>query len=573
MQLELQHVPVADPPDQPVEPPSPASPGDHVPWPARLLTTVIVLGPLVALVFVVASAVGGATLAWRNIAIAAVLYVIVAHGVTIGFHRLFTHRSFEASRPLKIALAIAGSMSFQGSLIGWVAEHRRHHMFTDRAGDPHSPVRPESQRLRPCSAGCSRPMSAGSSSTRAQPVRSTRPTCSPTATSSSSTTSSSRAVSPTLLLPFALGYAIGGSWGAAFGALLWAGVFRVALAPSRHVVDELALPHCSAPVRSGRRTRARTWHPSRCCRWASRGTTRITPSRTWLATASTGTSSTARPLLIRVFERLGWAKHVRWPDAARLDARRTVSAPVKWNRRRSRERPRRPRPAGSASRTSPGVRVCYRACASELLEMDGAAIMLRRDGGPGSSFGRSGDAVDELEDLQFTLGEGPGIDAHASGRAGVRTPARRPRHHPLAEFAAAAESQLGCSPCFGFPLRVGAIRLGALDLYRQRPGSLTRRAGNRRRGSRRTSSPRRCSRSQAEAALGVIPHELELRREPAGPGPPGVGDDLRAARLGIADALVRLRAHAYAEGRPVQRRRCRRRRPRAEDRVASSDTA
>jgi stearoyl-CoA desaturase (delta-9 desaturase) len=69
-----------------------------------------------------------------------VFYVITGLGVTIGFHRL-THRSFTAVPALRIALAVAGSMSFQGEVIGWVATHRRHHAFTDRPGDPHSPYR------------------------------------------------------------------------------------------------------------------------------------------------------------------------------------------------------------------------------------------------------------------------------------------------------------------------------------------------------------------------------------------------------------------------------------------------
>ena len=68
-------------------------------------------------------------------------YVVTGLGVTVGFHRLLTHRSFTAARPLRTALAVAGSMTFQGDVIGWVAIHRRHHAFTDRPGDPHSPYR------------------------------------------------------------------------------------------------------------------------------------------------------------------------------------------------------------------------------------------------------------------------------------------------------------------------------------------------------------------------------------------------------------------------------------------------
>src|SRR5580692_12175263 len=76
-----------------------------------------------------------------DILLAVGFYVITGLGVTIGFHRLLTHRSFTAVPALRVALAVAGSMSFEGPVIGWVAIHRRHHAFTDRPGDPHSPYR------------------------------------------------------------------------------------------------------------------------------------------------------------------------------------------------------------------------------------------------------------------------------------------------------------------------------------------------------------------------------------------------------------------------------------------------
>ena len=76
-----------------------------------------------------------------HILLAVGFYVITGLGVTIGFHRLLTHRSFTAVPALRVALAVAGSMSFEGPVIGWVAIHRRHHAFTDRPGDPHSPYR------------------------------------------------------------------------------------------------------------------------------------------------------------------------------------------------------------------------------------------------------------------------------------------------------------------------------------------------------------------------------------------------------------------------------------------------
>jgi stearoyl-CoA desaturase (Delta-9 desaturase) len=59
--------------------------------------------------------------------------------VTVGFHRLFTHRSFVARRPVRVALGILGSAAIEGPMISWVADHRKHHAYSDQVGDPHSP--------------------------------------------------------------------------------------------------------------------------------------------------------------------------------------------------------------------------------------------------------------------------------------------------------------------------------------------------------------------------------------------------------------------------------------------------
>ena len=74
-----------------------------------------------------------------DIVLAAVFYVVTGLGIAVGYHRLFTHRSFRAVRWLKILLASTGSMAVEGSVVGWVAIHRRHHVFSDKPGDPHSP--------------------------------------------------------------------------------------------------------------------------------------------------------------------------------------------------------------------------------------------------------------------------------------------------------------------------------------------------------------------------------------------------------------------------------------------------
>jgi len=96
--------------------------------------------PFLALVAAVPVAWGG-FLGWHDVVIALVAYAITSHGITVGFHRYFTHGSFKARRGLRIALAVAGSAAVQGPVIRWVADHRRHHKFSDRDGDPHSPWR------------------------------------------------------------------------------------------------------------------------------------------------------------------------------------------------------------------------------------------------------------------------------------------------------------------------------------------------------------------------------------------------------------------------------------------------
>jgi stearoyl-CoA desaturase (Delta-9 desaturase) len=74
-----------------------------------------------------------------ELTVLAVFYVLTALGVTLGFHRMFTHRAFESSKTFKAIIAVLGSMAMQGSVITWVADHRKHHAFTDHEGDPHSP--------------------------------------------------------------------------------------------------------------------------------------------------------------------------------------------------------------------------------------------------------------------------------------------------------------------------------------------------------------------------------------------------------------------------------------------------
>ena len=92
------------------------------------------VGVLVAIVLLWDTAVG-----WASLAVLAAMYVVSVMGVTLGFHRLLTHRSFATYKPVQYGLAIIGSMAVQGPVMNWVADHRKHHAHTDQAGDPHTP--------------------------------------------------------------------------------------------------------------------------------------------------------------------------------------------------------------------------------------------------------------------------------------------------------------------------------------------------------------------------------------------------------------------------------------------------
>lgn len=104
----------------------------------RIVRAVVVGLPLLALGAAGWTAWGGA-LRWHDLVILAVTYTATGLGISVGYHRLFTHRSFKTTRGVRIALAVLGSAAVQGSVIEWAATHRKHHRFSDQPGDPHSP--------------------------------------------------------------------------------------------------------------------------------------------------------------------------------------------------------------------------------------------------------------------------------------------------------------------------------------------------------------------------------------------------------------------------------------------------
>jgi stearoyl-CoA desaturase (delta-9 desaturase) len=118
-----------------------APPPDVHPRPntfTHAINVVVVVFPFVGLVLAIIL-LWGRGFSWVHLVVMLAMYLSTSLGVTVGFHRLFTHRSFETNRTITGIFGILGSMAIEGPLFKWVAQHRRHHQLSDREGDPHSP--------------------------------------------------------------------------------------------------------------------------------------------------------------------------------------------------------------------------------------------------------------------------------------------------------------------------------------------------------------------------------------------------------------------------------------------------
>ncbi|MFF3276573.1 acyl-CoA desaturase [Streptomyces chrestomyceticus] len=285
------------------------------------LTGTIVAFPLVA-VALAGWVLWGRLLGPADLLIALVFYAVTGLGVTAGFHRGLTHRSFTATRPLRLALGVAGSMSFQGDVIGWVATHRRHHAFTDRPGDPHSPFRygtsPRGQLRGLAHAH------VGWLFHRETSISVPAERYAPDLLADRELRTVSRAFPAlcvlSLALPFAIGWGVGGTLHGALTALLWAGLVRVALL--QHVtwsVNSLCHMVGSRPFRTRRHDRATNLWPLALLSfgesWHNLHHADPTSARHGVDRGQLDPTAAA----IRLFERLGWATDVRWPAPARLD--------------------------------------------------------------------------------------------------------------------------------------------------------------------------------------------------------------------------------------------------------------
>jgi len=105
----------------------------------KAVVLLVVIGPLVATMFAI-RLLWERAVHWPDITLMLVLYVLVALGVTVGYHRMLTHRSFQPHPVIKFLFLVLGSMALEGAAIEWAATHTKHHAQSDREGDPHSPV-------------------------------------------------------------------------------------------------------------------------------------------------------------------------------------------------------------------------------------------------------------------------------------------------------------------------------------------------------------------------------------------------------------------------------------------------
>ena len=153
----------------------------------RIATGLVTALPILAL-GLVGWQLWGAALNWSDVAVFATVYLPTGLGVTVGFHRLFTHRSFKTTRPVRACWPCSGSMAIEGPIISWVADHRKHHRYSDEEGDPHSPHVGHEGGLRGALPASGTRTGAGCSSTPSA-VRGSRyaPDLSPIRSSGSST--------------------------------------------------------------------------------------------------------------------------------------------------------------------------------------------------------------------------------------------------------------------------------------------------------------------------------------------------------------------------------------------------
>jgi stearoyl-CoA desaturase (Delta-9 desaturase) len=193
----------------------------------RIITGAVTVIPFIAL-GVVGWQVWNDLLRWSDVTVFLIMYVLTGLGVTVGFHRHLTHRSFKTSPALRGVLAVLGSVAIEGPVISWVADHRKHHTYSDQEGDPHSPHVGHGGGLRGALRGLAHAHVGWLfiHTHRGARNRYARDLVNDPVVSFVDRTFVVWALSG-LVIAFGLGYAIGGTLDAALTGLLWGGAVRM----------------------------------------------------------------------------------------------------------------------------------------------------------------------------------------------------------------------------------------------------------------------------------------------------------------------------------------------------------
>jgi len=276
--------------------------------------------PFLALLAAIPVAWGG-WLSATDIAIAGVWYCVAGLGITVGFHRYLTHGSFKATRWLRVTLAVAGSFAVEGSPTQWVADHRRHHAFSDNEGDPHSPWRfgtsfwALTKGLFHAHLGW---LFAREMTNRArfapdlmadkdiQRVDKLFPTL----------------IMISLVAPAVVGGLVTWSWQGALTAFFWAGLVRIGLL--HHVtwsINSICHVYGERPFETRDGDKASNFWPLAILSfgesWHNLHHSDPTCARHGVMKGQIDISART----IWIFEKFGWASNVRWPKADRLAAK------------------------------------------------------------------------------------------------------------------------------------------------------------------------------------------------------------------------------------------------------------
>jgi stearoyl-CoA desaturase (Delta-9 desaturase) len=285
----------------------------------KVLMGVFIAVPLLAVVAAVPFAWGWG-LGWTDLAIMFVMYGVSGLGVTVGYHRHFTHGSFKAKRPLRIAMAIAGGLSIEMSVIDWVAVHRRHHKYSDQENDPHSPWRFGNDWRALTKGLIWAHMGWLFDSRRTSPQK----FC-PDLVADNDMRRISRffpgLVAISLLLPAALGGLLTMSWWGALTGFFWGALVRVSLL--HHVTWSInSICHAMGEEEFEARDKSRNvWWlaiPSFGESWHNLHHADPTCARHGVLPGQIDSSART----IWLFEKLGWVWDVRWPNPERLAAKR-----------------------------------------------------------------------------------------------------------------------------------------------------------------------------------------------------------------------------------------------------------